>query len=106
MLPLMFLIDVSFLFASLFVSCCETWWIVWSFQIFVTLYALFVVGYAYRCQQLVPASIPFQRAIGCFFYLSCHMVQFFGPAEIPLSLVAYLLFAGPISLIFLFDSNG
>ena len=52
---------------------------------------------------ICPMSVPCQRHLGIFMYLSCHVIQFFGPGQILLGLVGYLLFAGPLSLWFLFD---
>ena len=104
-LPLLFLIDVAILFAGMFVSLMDAWWIVWPFRLFAMGFTLYVVQLAYRVKHLVPESIPCQRFLGCLLYISCHVIHFYGPSELPLFLVAYILFAGAISMFFLFDDT-
>ena len=102
-MPLLFLLDVGLMFLGIFVANAVAWWIWLPFHLALGAYVLWVLYLAYRASRYVPTSIPFQRQLGIALYLSCHVIQFFGPAQIPLALVGYLLFAGPISLWFLFD---
>lgn len=102
-MPLLFLIDVGLMSLGIFVANATAWWIWLPFHLAVFTYVSFVLYLAYTASRFVPASIPFQRQLGILLYLSCHSIQFFGPDQIPLALVGYLLFTGPLSLWFLFD---
>ena len=104
-LPTLFLLDVALQFFGMFVSCAEAWWIVWPFRILASTSAVLVVRLAYHKKHLVKETFRHQRILGSLLYLSCHVFQFFGPTELPLYLVAYVLFAAPMSFIFLFDGS-
>ena len=102
-LPLLFLIDVALMFLGIFVAVAAAWWVWLTFHIAAFTYVIFVLRLAHIASRYIPRSIPFQRQLGILLYLSCHTVKLLRPDQIPIALVGYVLFAGPISLLFLFD---
>ena len=102
-MPVLFLADVAFMFSAIFFLNATAWWVWLPFQLLACLCTAFVLYLAYRAKPFVPTSIPIQRQIGVFLYLSCHGIQFFTPGQIPIGLVGYLLLAAPLSIVFLFD---
>lgn len=101
-LAFLVLADFFLMFAGVFVLNA-VWWIRIPFQVAAFFYAIFVLRLAYVAARYVPVSIPFQRQIGIFLYLSCHSIQFFAFGKMPDLMVAYLIGAGPLGLWFLFD---
>ena len=97
------LVDIFLMFAGLIVMNTTAWWIRVPYHIAAILLAIFVMRLAYIAARYVPESIPFQRQIGIFLYLSCHSIQFFSLAELPISMAGYTMAAGPLSIWFLFD---
>lgn len=102
-LVLLFLIDVSLMFIGLFVANAAAWWIWLTYHLASLTYTAFVLRLAFRASRHIPKSIPFQRSLGILLYGSCHAIRICAPGQIPISLVGYLMFAGPISLLLLFD---
>ena len=102
-MPALFLIDVGLMFSGIFVANASAWWIWLPFHIASCTYTIFVLYLAQIASRYVPNSIPLQRPLGILLYLSCHVVQFFGPTQIQMALIGYLMFAAPIALIFMFD---
>jgi hypothetical protein len=102
-MPLLFLIDVALMFLGLFVANAATWWIWLPYHMASLAYTIFVLRLARLASRHVTESIPHQHIIGVLLYVSCHAIRLFSPGEIPIGLVGYSLFAGPISLVFLFD---
>ena len=102
-IALLTLVDIALMFLGIFVANATAWWIWIPFHVVVFISAACVLYLAHRASRYVPNSIPFQKQIGTFLYLSCHLIQGVCPANVPLAIVAYLIFAGPISLWFLFD---
>ena len=102
-IAILFLVDVVLMFSGLFFLDATSWWLWLPFHLIACSYTLFVIYLAYKAMPHVPASIPSQRPIGVLLYLSCHAIQFFVPGQIPIAMVGYLMLAGPLSLIFLFD---
>ena len=101
-LAFLVLADLFLMFAGVFVLNAA-WWIRIPFQVTAFFFAIFVLRLAYIAARFVPASIPFQRQIGIFLYLSCHSIQFFAVGQMPDLMLAYLTAAGPLGLWFLFD---
>ena len=97
------LVDIFLMFAGLIVMNTTAWWIRVPYHIAAILLAIFVMRLAYIAARYVPESIPFQRQIGIFLYLSCHSIQFFRWGELPIAMAGYLMAAGPLSIWFLFD---
>ena len=97
------LVDLFLMFAGLIVMNTTAWWIRVPYHIAAILLAIFVMRLAYTAARYVPESIPFQRQIGIFLYLSCHSIQFFSLAELPIAMAGYIKAAGPLSIWFLFD---
>ena len=97
------LVDIFLMFAGLIVMNTTAWWIRVPYHIAAILLAIFVMRLAYIAARYVPESIPFQRQIGIFLYLSCHSIQFFSLAELPIAMAGYIMAAGPLSIWFLFD---
>ena len=97
------LVDLFLMFAGLIVMNTTAWWIRVPYHIAAILLAIFVMRLAYTAARYVPESIPFQRQIGIFLYLSCHSIQFFSLAELPIAMAGYIMAAGPLSIWFLFD---
>ena len=97
------LVDLFLMFAGLIVMNTTAWWIRVPYHIAAILLAIFVKRLAYTAARYVPESIPFQRQIGIFLYLSCHSIQFFSLAELPIAMAGYIMAAGPLSIWFLFD---
>ena len=97
------LVDLFLMFAGLFVMNAAAWWIRVPYHIAAILLAIFVMRLAYIAARYVPESIPFQRQIGIFLYLSCHSIQFFRWGELPIAMAGYLMAAGPLGIWFLFD---
>ena len=97
------LVDIFLMFAGLIVMNTTAWWIRVPYHIAAILLAIFVMRLAYIAARYVPESIPFQRQIGIFLYLSCHSIQFFSLTELPIAMVGYIMAAGPLSIWFLFD---
>ena len=62
------------MFAGLFVMNAAAWWIRVPYHIAAILLAIFVMRLAYNAARYVPESIPFQRQLGIFLYLSCHSI--------------------------------
>ena len=97
------LVDIFLMFAGLIVMNTTAWWIRVPYHIAAILLAIFVMRLAYIAARYVPESIPFQRQIGIFLYLSCHSIQFFRWGELPIAMAGYLMAAGTLSIWFLFD---
>jgi len=97
------LVDIFLMFAGLIVMNTTAWWIRVPYHIAAILLAIFVMRLAYIAARYVPESIPFQRQIGIFLYLSCHSIQFFRWGELPIAMAGYLMAAGPLGIWFLFD---
>ena len=102
-MPVLCLADVALMFSGIFFLNAAAWWVWVPFQLVACSFTLFVLYLAWVAIPFVPQSIPLQRPIGAILYLSCHAIQFFGPGQIPIALVGYLLIAAPLSVLFLFD---
>jgi len=101
--PTFFLGDVFLMFSTLIFDNIESLWIYAIFQLVVTGYGLFVLHMAQKAAKIIPPSIPFQRPIGLFLYISYHLLQFNFPGQVPLYLTAYMLLAAPLAWMFLFE---
>ena len=102
-MPFLVLADVGLMFAGLFVANAAAWWIWLPFHITLAALTIFVLKLAFFAARCVPQSIPYQRQIGSFLYISCQCIMFFDVGQLPMILVAYLMFAGPLGMWFLFD---
>ena len=103
-LPALFLADVGLMFLGLFVANAMAWWIWLPFHFVSICFAIAVVVIGHVATKEIPQSIPFQYLIGSALFLSCHSIVFFGSAQIPIWLAGYLMFAGPMASILLFDT--
>lgn len=99
---LLFLGEVALMFTSLLLVASAIWFQV-LFHLVATLFAFVVLRTAYRAAKVIPASIPFQRPLGVILYVSGHLIQFCFPGQLPIELVAILLIACPVAIIFLFE---
>ena len=97
----LFLGEAALMFASLFLVTDAIWFHV-LFHIVATAFAIVVLRAAYQTAQVIPASFPFQRALGVVLYVPGHLMQFILPGQLPIECVAILLITCPLAMLFLF----
>ena len=101
--PFLALTDVGLMFIGLFVANAAAWWIWFPFHVAQFSLTLFVLRLSFIAARCVPESIPYQRIIGSFLYISCQGIMLFPAGQIPLAIAGYLMMAGPLGMWFLFD---
>jgi len=95
-------VDMTSVFGLLAVSIICPMGIVIAFKCAFILYGLFVLKYAAQFAREIPTTFRGQRGIGALLYLTSHSVMLL-PGMLALPLVAYVMFAAPLSVVFLFE---